>query len=314
MKFERGEGFHVCRDYGDIALAVVFYEMSPHTALKFVPDNLVGSKHTYATIVWMVEDFTEQVLDVGLVALDDIVKNIELATGHPCILPACRHQLPDKFVVGILRANGGRARYVVNQVGLRRPVISEQIAPSLALWDFDKKSELEEMPPPISIFAQSSVWQRKAIRALAMGDTEFVAVASETWVEVFVIRLAAHLNAAVGTPIEDMKLETLKGMAKFTVTWLGRSHLGGSWDRTKESTPFGRWHKACLGLRNEVVHAGKHPTMVEAQEAYDAAHAYIWHLTENIAKLEAPEHNQFRQFFSEIAAMRRARAAKAPRG
>jgi hypothetical protein len=298
-------GFHVCRDYGHAALTVAFYEMDPHQVLKHVPDHLIGSKHTYATIVWMAEEFSEDLLDLGLEALDDIVKNIELATGRACILPMCRYQLPEKFVVGSRHPDGRKGRGTIQQRGIQRPLVDREQTLALSLWDFDKRASFDDLPTPAHIFRQAAVWQRKAIRALAMGDTEFVAIASETWIEVFAIRSATELNKLVGTPIPDTKRETLRGIARFIVTWLGSKHFGGRWDHTAKETEFGRWHSSCLGLRNEVVHGGRHPTLEEAQEAYDAAHKLIWHFTEQLAKVRAPELSEFRDFFSGIAAGRR---------
>lgn len=298
--------FHVCRPAEFGYVTVAFHDVPNGTVIKEQLPETAERVSTCATVMWFAKSFEPSLLEHGIAALCDVIKSIELNTGTACLINLHSLMLPEVVEVGDL--NAGR-KIMVESLPRHAPIVSPAVAAGLIVWEGFDKRELRDVSGDIQqLYMQSAVWQGKAIRALAVGDTEFCVVASETWIETLAIRLAAELNRLAGSDIPDLKSEVIgKGLAPFITKWLGSKFLKGQWDHRNADCEFGRWHRDCWSVRNDVVHTGKHPTVEEARRAYVSANQLAWFISERAATLTEPMFAEVAGHFKGMSDIRKAK-------
>jgi hypothetical protein len=288
--------WHVClhRPYG--YLFVVFHHVEHGEVIKTTSPEIANCLGLCITLVWTTNNPTPEQIWAGIEAADEIVQAAELATGKPIPIPLKPMQLPDRFAIRVIdpgAAAGDRDRTAL-VLPTSRPFVVEAneflvFAVGHQIGVLGPTPE-QQSDPLTQAVALSATWQRRAIRALGVGEWPDAVVASNIWVETLMVRLAAILHEANGNPLQDIPHLVMKrGLASFANTYLGSPFLKGTWDHKRSDTPFGAWHAQCFLRRNEIVHTGKLVTADEAHTAYKAAHALAHEITRQAAKIKDPK-------------------------
>lgn len=288
LGFDSADGrFHVCRqkDYG--AIAVLFHQVSADCFRKSVPAEF-STLVTCVTVVWLCSELTAEMLRDGFDMVEDIAQTMELCSGKPCLVPNLEGYIPDPLEIARWDPTERQiTRHLIRVEKKPVPAITLKVAQMIAAADhLDKKASLAGSPSPEQIFSHASFWQRKAINAFGVNDHQLAVIASQTWVETFLVQITLELNRLMDTPIADPKSQVMRGLAQFINQHLGSKFLKGRWDQTDASTEFGCWYQQCCLLRNEVIHLGKYPSRAESTAAYDAAHEFIWFVTAKLAQIK----------------------------
>lgn len=287
-----GGPWYVCvpRPYG--FLTVLFHRVKHGDVVMTTLPELADTRGLAITLIWTSgSDLGGELLD-ALRTADEMVKHTEMTLGIALPLPLSRQQLPDRFAVKTIipfGEDGAEQSRIYSLIpdDTYGVVIDEKTAISVGFLAGALGSIDNIMDSPMKrALHLSSKWQRQAIRSIGMEDWANVVIASNTWIETFLVQLAVLLNEAINTPISDVPKAVMKsGLASFINTHLGQRFLKGRWDHTDEGTEFGRWYKMCFSLRNAIVHAGHFSNEKEAAQAYAAAHSLAYFVTDCAAKI-----------------------------
>lgn len=288
--------WHVClaRPYGH--LFVVFQHVRHGDVVKTTTPEIADCLGLCISLVWTSNSPNPEQILGALETADEIIQAAELTTGKPIPLPLKPMQLPDRFAVRVIDPGApGRDRdRMVLVLPTSRPFVVEAnefliLAVGHRMGVLGPKPE-QKSDPLTQTVALSATWQRRAIRALGVGEWPDAVVASNIWVETFMVRLAAILHEADGRPLHDIPtLVMRRGLASFVSTHLGSPFLKGQWDHKRPDTPFGAWYAKCLSVRNKIVHTGVLVEAHEAQMAYKSAHGLAHHVTRQAAKIKTPK-------------------------
>ncbi len=292
LQTENGYPWHICvaRPFGFIC--VIFHHVrhgDVHNTGHTEIDETLG---LCVTLMWTSDQPTEEELTDVFQAADEMTQAIELSRGRALPLPFKPMQLPDRFPVKTIKptskADADIYTTIFRHDGKGSIIADTMLALTVGM-------QVEALGPHSDFFSSpmarairlSSIWQRRAIRAIGIEEWTDAIVASNVWLETFMVQLSTILNDANGTPLEEVeKLLMRKGLAGFVNHTLGSKFLKGRWDQTCIDTEFGAWHANCYQLRNKIVHAGYIASKAEALLAYDAAHNLAHHITLRASKLK----------------------------
>ena len=292
-------GWHICCHREHRVLAVVFHFVQHGDLVKTRETKLKKHKGLCVTLAWTTTGEPAAELADALDVADNIVAQAEMVLGRPIPLPLKKTQIPALYGIRTIELNarkGGRG-----VVSFHRPQGARES--SLQQVQIEHISELSGvLGPPSDCFGTplaqamylSAKWQRQAIRAEGVEDWAAMVVASNTWIETLLVRLAILFNEAVGNPILNPETELIKkGFVRFASCHLGQKFLGGNWDHKSKDTVIGKWLRDCYLLRNKVVHQGHFPVASEAKAAYAASNSLAWCVTRKAAKIADPKLAEF---------------------
>ncbi|MFX4299885.1 hypothetical protein [Pseudosulfitobacter pseudonitzschiae] len=253
------------------------------------------------TLLWTTKGNLVDELEDAIRQADQLVKQVEICFGAPLPLPLKKQQMPDRFAVGVIDPSADEGKRTTTSILVPPADHGIEIDPETAVFIgtlLEALGPIEEVmsTPMLTALHISSKWQRQAIRARGMEEWSDVVIASNTWIETFLVQLAVLLNEAAGTPISDVQSAVMKGgLPRFVNTYLGQKFLKGRWDRTRRETEFGRWYEKCFSLRNAIVHTGHFATETEATDAYTAADDLAHYVTARAAAVHGDQFDELLQ-------------------
>jgi hypothetical protein len=295
LQTESGHPWHVCvsRSYG--FLCVIFHHVRHGDVHNTQYEEIDETPGLCITLMWTSDQPTEDELADAFQTADEMVQAIELSKGRPLPLPLKPMQLPDRFPVRTIKPDakiGESVQTTIFRNDEKEGILADEMLVLTVGMQVKALGPLSDFfPDPLArAMHLSSIWQRRAIRSLGIEEWSNAIIASNVWLETFMVQLAVILNDANGTPIENVEeLLMRRGLAGFVNNTLGSRFLMGRWDQTRTDTEFGAWHEHCYRMRNKIVHAGHIATEAEALAAYDAAHELAHHVTRRAAKLKQKE-------------------------
>jgi hypothetical protein len=267
------------------------------------------------TLLWTTKGNLVDELEDAIRQADQLVKQVEMRFGVPLPLPLKKQQMPDRFAVRTIDPSADEGKRITTSILVPPVDHGIEIDPETAVIIgtlLEALGPIEEVmsTPMLTALHTSSKWQRQAIRARGMEEWSDVVIASNTWIETFLVQLAVLLNEAAGTPISDVQAAVMKGgLPRFVNTYLGQKFLKGPWDRTRQETEFGRWYEKCFSLRNAIVHTGQFATETEATDAYTAAHDLAHYVTARVAAVHGDRFDELLQPLKTMAKIRNERAS-----
>ncbi len=253
------------------------------------------------TLLWTTDGNLVDELEDAIRQADQLVKQVEMRFGVPLPLPLKKQQMPDRFAVRTIDPSADEGNRNTTSIMVPPADYGIEIDPETAMIIgtlLEALGPIEEVmsAPMLTALHTSSKWQRKAIRARGMEEWSDVVIASNTWIETFLVQLAVLLNEAAGTPILDVQSAVMKGgLPRFVNTYLGQKFLKGRWDRTLRETEFGRWYEKCFTVRNVIVHTGHFATKTEANDAYTSAHDLAHFVTSRAAAVKGDQFDELLQ-------------------
>lgn len=288
--------WHVCveRPYGQ--LYIIFQHVRHGNVVETSVSEIANCLGLCITLMWTSGKPVEEEVRDAIQTADDIVQSAELVRGQPLPIPLKPRQLSDRFAIKTINPTAPEGKTVLNTIVLplsnAGTIVADDMlvqAVGLQVGALDLYPDFED-DPLWAALKLSATWQRRAIRALGVEEWPDAVVASNVWIETLMVRLAAILQSANGTPLQDIPTLVMRGgLAKFANAHLGSPFLKGNWDHTRADTAFGAWHAQCFLLRNEIVHAGRLVGEMEAHAAYTAAHSLAHDITRRAAKVKDPK-------------------------
>lgn len=293
--------FHVCRnmDYG--YLFAIFHTVRRQDVIGenvMFPDY----RDTCLTLLWTAETDCNDHVTAALNYADEVIRNLEFATGKAIPIGLGEVQRQSNFEVAQVKVTKG----MVDRISLQHdrthvPILTPQIVPILnALMGFDDGYETIKNTEPVKLVATAGRWQQKAIRAYGMGEYSDCVVCSAIWAETFLVRITAELMVLVGEPIADLKAEMQRGIPQFLNRYLGSKFLKGNWDHTSMNTHVGRWYQTSYALRSRIMHEGHLPTANEAYDCYETTHVFVRQVSKEIGRLKDPRLAVATRFFTNM--------------
>jgi hypothetical protein len=256
--FEHGVGhMHVCNSALNEPMFAVFH--------KVERSQVIGSNVYYKsylddciTMVWTGETFADESVDMAFKFLDQVAKNIELATGCHLPIPLGELQHQTNIEVAEFRVRDG----VVDRISLQHerggiPILGPEVGERLAgIMGFVPEYNLSIASEPMSSISVAARWQQKALRSHSIGEYSECVISCAIWSEIFLVRVTAELNRLKGAEIVDIEGELSRGLPRFLNKHLGSRFLKGNWDHKIDTTPVGLWYRDCYSLRNKIAHTG----------------------------------------------------------
>lgn len=267
------------------------------------------------TLLWTTKGNLVEELEDAIRQADQLVKQVEMRFGVPLPLPLKKQQLPDRFSVRTIDPSADEGSRTTTSILVPPADHGIEIDPETGVIIgtlLEALGPIDEVmsTPMLTALHTSSKWQRQAIRARGMEEWSDVVIASNTWIETFLVQLAVLLNEAAGTPITDVQSAVMKGgLHRFVNTHLGQRFLKGRWDRTLRETEFGKWYENCFTVRNSIVHTGHFATETEAQDAYIAANDLAHYVTTRAAAVHGDQFDKLLQPLKTMAKTRKERAS-----
>lgn len=310
LRTEKDRPWWICfpRNYG--FLTVLLHRVPHQSIIATSIPELGESLGLCITLMWTTQGNYTDELEDALHQADTLIKQVEMMFGIPLPIPLKKRQLPDRFAIAVIDPTKDDANtfhifplvppddhgiQIDEVASVRLGQLTEALGPI---------DEVMDTPLKRALYV-SSKWQRQAIHASGLEEWSDVVVASNTWIETFLVQLAKLMNEAANTPIEDIQSAVMKGgLPRFINTYLGQRYLKGRWDHTCLETEFGAWYEKCFKTRNAVVHSGYFANESDAKEAYEAAHKLAHFVTARAAKVDG---EQFRELLQPLRAMAQAR-------
>lgn len=227
LQSESGNPWHVClaRQFG--FLFTIFHHVrhgDVHNTGHAEIDDTIG---LCVTLMWTSGQPTEEEVTDVFQAADEIVQAIELSKGIALPLPFKPMQLPDRFPVKTIKSNSEQDTIISTTIfkndGAGSIKADEMLAISVGM-QVEALGPLNDfLSSPLSrAMYLSSIWQRRAIRAIGIEEWTDVIIASNVWLETFMVQLSSILNEANGTPLENIEeLLMRRGLAGFVNHTLG---------------------------------------------------------------------------------------------
>ena len=246
LRMDIDSPWHIClpREYGFVV--VVFHFIRHGSILKTNNPHLANCRGLCITPLWTTEGNLQAEFFDALATADKIVAKAELCLGRPIPLPLTRLQIPTNFAVKTMDLTSSSGKKNVN-VKLT-PIVEDNLLHKFdvisigALMMDDAENSSYFNTPAKSAMAASANWQRLAIRA---GGTECWAemvVASNIWIETFLVQFTKFLIDATRRSTVGKTDNSKKGnFIGYVTKHLGCEVLGDKWDRRDRKTKFGRW-------------------------------------------------------------------------
>lgn len=317
LRTQSGLPWFVCipRSFGFVT--VLFHFVRHGDVVISTVDEITESTGLCVTLLWTTSGQLVEELQECLDVADRIVKQIEMKIGLSVPLPLRTLQLPDRFAVRTLdpRATAESSLSILVPDETHGVIVDEQILHAVGVFTGALGPLDEVLKTPLArALHLSATWQQHAIRGLGIEDWSNAIVASNTWIETFLVQLAVIANEAAGTPLVNLQESIYRGggLPRFINTHLGQKYLKGKWDHTDSRSEFGGWFEHCYQLRNMVVHSGHIANGTEARRAYESAHTLAHFTTERAASVRD---DRLRELFSQLREMhmlrkRRSRGAQ----
>ncbi|MDQ4408672.1 hypothetical protein RBU00_22980 [Rhizobium sp. AN63] len=191
--------FHLCRnmDYG--YLFAIFHTVRRQDVIGenvMFPDY----RDTCLTLLWTAESDCNDHITAALNYADEVIRNLEFATGRAIPIGLGEMQRQSNFEVAHVKVVEG----IVDRISLQHdrrhvPTLTPEIAPILnALMGFDDEYEKIKNSEPVKSVTHAGRWQQKAIRAHGSGEYADCVICSAVWAETFLVRITSEAHGSTG--------------------------------------------------------------------------------------------------------------------